>query len=141
MSEALQIEVVTLERAVYSGAAAEIVFTADRGELDILPGHLALMTRVHPGELRIRRDGSTESFAVGGGFAEVLDNRVTLLVTAAEGVADIDVERARRALADSEKRLDQRPGVDDAEMREQAERRARAVARLRVAERATGSAD
>lgn len=141
MATPLTVDVVTLERAVYSGEASQVVFTAERGELGVLPGHLSLMTRVYPGELRVHKDGGNERFFIGGGFAEVLGNRVTLLVSAAEGMDEIDIERARRALEDASTRLEGGPGVDEGEIREQTERRARALARIRVAERATGARD
>lgn len=139
MANPIHIEVITLERAVFSGQGQEVYFTAERGEIGILAGHLPLMTLVQPGELRIKREGRDERYFVGSGFAEVAHDRVTLLVSAAEGMEQIDLERARRALADAEARLAEKAYVADEELREQAERRARAVARMQIAAKATGA--
>jgi F-type H+-transporting ATPase subunit epsilon len=77
------------------------------GEFGILPNHIPFLTTLQPGELRYRKGNQLEYLAVTGGFAEVSDNKVTILAEAAERAREIDVERARRAKERAEKRLAQ----------------------------------
>jgi len=75
------------------------------GEFGVLPGHVAFLTTLGHGEIRYMIDGLTRFVATSGGFAEVLDNRVTMLVDTAEFEEEIDVERARRARERAEQAL------------------------------------
>ena len=77
------------------------------GEFGILPMHVPLMTALKPGELRIMRSGQESFLATGGGFAEVLPDRVSILTDMAMRSADVDeaaaqaaMDRAKAALAD-----------------------------------------
>jgi F-type H+-transporting ATPase subunit epsilon len=75
------------------------------GEFGILPNHIPFLTTLQPGELRYRKDGQLEYMAVTGGFAEISDNKVTILAEAAERAREIDIDRAKRAKERAEKRL------------------------------------
>jgi F-type H+-transporting ATPase subunit epsilon len=110
----LHFELVTPERIVYSDDEVEMVIApgAD-GELGILPNHAPLLAALGIGELRVRKGAEEESFAVHGGFVEVLANRVIVMATLAEGAGEIDVERAEAARARAEERERTRPeGLD-----------------------------
>jgi F-type H+-transporting ATPase subunit epsilon len=110
----LHFELVTPERIVYSDDEVEMVIApgAD-GELGILPNHAPLLAALGIGELRVRKGAEEESFAVHGGFVEVLANRVIVMATLAEGAGEIDVERAEAARARAEERERMRPeGLD-----------------------------
>src|SRR3972149_5224854 len=60
-------DIVTPERLVYSDEVDEVVAPGSQGELGILPHHAPLLTTLGLGELRIRKGGSEESFAIIGG--------------------------------------------------------------------------
>jgi F-type H+-transporting ATPase subunit epsilon len=110
----LHFELVTPERIVYSDDEVEMVIApgAD-GELGILPNHAPLLAALGIGELRVRKGAEEESFAVHGGFVEVLANRVIVMATLAEGAGEIDVERAEAARARAEERERMKPeGLD-----------------------------
>jgi F-type H+-transporting ATPase subunit epsilon len=79
----------------------------ENGYLGILPGHAPLMTELGIGELRYHDRGGKESahVAIVRGFAEVLPDRVTILAETAERAEEIDLQRAKDALARAEKRL------------------------------------
>jgi F-type H+-transporting ATPase subunit epsilon len=130
----LHFELVTPERVVYSDDEVEMVIApgAD-GELGILPNHAPLLAALGIGELRVRKGAEEESFAVHGGFVEVLANRVIVMATLAEGAGEIDVERAEAARARAEERQRTKPdGLDMARLH-QALKRSRV--RLKVARR------
>jgi F-type H+-transporting ATPase subunit epsilon len=79
----------------------------ENGYLGILPGHAPLMTELGIGELSYHDVSGKESahVAIVRGFAEVLPDRVTVLAETAERAEEIDVQRAKDALARAEKRL------------------------------------
>ncbi len=98
----MHVTVVTGERIVYDGDADTLIAPAIWGTITILPNHAPLLAILEPGELDIRLAGQEENLAVGGGFCEVLDNRVIILADTAERAAEIDAERAEAARARAE---------------------------------------
>ncbi len=103
----LRLEVVTPESKTFSEDVDMVTIPGIDGELGILPLHVPLITALQPGELKILRGGQETFLATGGGFAEVLPDRVSILTDMALRSADIDeasaqaaMERAKAALAD-----------------------------------------
>jgi F-type H+-transporting ATPase subunit epsilon len=130
----LKFELVSPERIVYSDDEVDVVIApgAD-GELGILPNHAPLLTALGIGELRIRKGTEEESFAVHGGFLEVLANKVIVMADVAEYAEEIDLARAEAARERAERRYRERPhGLDMARL-QAALRRSRV--RLKVARR------
>jgi len=101
----LKLDVVTVERLVYSGEVDMVIAPGIEGELGILPHHAPLMTALTYGELRARRGEEEETFAIGGGFMEVLPQQVTVLADSAERAEEIDLERAEQARRRAEERM------------------------------------
>lgn len=134
MAGKLKLDIVTAERAVLSQDQLDVVVAPGiEGELGILPEHAPLMTMLKPGELRYRRGTEEEYFVVTGGFLEVRDNQVTVLADAAERAEEIDIARAEAARRRAQEALERREYEIDLAATEAA--LARAVARLRIAER------
>ncbi len=130
----LYLEVITPEKVVVSQEADIVVAPGTLGEFGVLPEHVAYLSGIVPGELRYGLDGKTESLAVSTGFSEVFNNRVSVLVDAAERVHDIDLERARRAMERAKERLAKDRGTEDTDfLRAEAALR-RAIVRIKVAE-------
>ena len=75
------------------------------GEFGVLPGHISFLTSIVPGEVRYMTEGKTRHLAASRGFAEVVNNKVTFLLEAAEFAEEIDVERAKRAREKAESAL------------------------------------
>ena len=75
------LEVVTTEETLYSGEAVVVFAPGIEGQLGILPRHAPLLTAVNKGEVVVRNKGIETSIDVNGGFLEVKDNKVTILVT------------------------------------------------------------
>lgn len=105
MAEKLELEVVTPDRLVAKETVDIVMAKGALGEFGILPNHIPFLTTIEPGELRYRKDNQLEYMAVTGGFAEVSDNKVTILAEAAERAREIDIDRAKRAKERAEKRL------------------------------------
>src|SRR5260370_17698050 len=88
------LRVVSVERSLFEGDVEFIVANGADGELGVLARHAALMTILKPGALKITNDGQEELLFVGGGFLEVLPDRVTVLADVAEHAAEISIEHA-----------------------------------------------
>lgn len=121
----MNVELVSVERRLWSGEANAVFARTTEGELGILPGHTALLGELAEGWIvRVEREGEPEMrIAVHGGFLSVRKDGVSVLAEIAETAEDIDVERARSAL--------QRVEHDDSP--EGVAARNRAMARLRAA--------
>jgi len=104
----LRVEVVTPERTVLSQEATLVVAQTVDGQIGVLPNHIPIVTVLDTGVMRVQAEGADQErrLAVSGGFLEVSpDNKVTVLAQTAELAEEIDVERARRALARARERL------------------------------------
>jgi F-type H+-transporting ATPase subunit epsilon len=107
LPEAIELIVVTPQRQLLREKVASVQLPGASGELGILPGHAPLITELGNGELSYVASSGSEpvALAILSGFAEVLPDRVTVLAETAERPEEIDVERAKQALARAEKRL------------------------------------
>lgn len=93
------LRVVSVERSLFEGEVEFIIANGADGELGVMARHAPLMTILKPGALRIQETmgGSEQLIFVGGGFLEVLPDRVTILADVAEHADEISVERAEEA--------------------------------------------
>ena len=96
----LHVELVSVEREVWSGEATQVTARTTEGEIGVLPGHAPLLGQLADGgTVRIFQTGGAEVVAaVHGGFLSVTDEGVTVLAEVAELREDIDTGRARAAL-------------------------------------------
>ncbi len=113
---ALTVRVIAPDKTVWDAAAEEVILPSTTGQLGILPGHAPLISALDIGVLRVRSDKSWTSIALMGGFAEIDDNEVTILVNAAERGDGIDAEAAKQDMAEAESKLsatkaDDRPAM------------------------------
>jgi F-type H+-transporting ATPase subunit epsilon len=93
----IKLEVVTVERLLYSDDVDIVVAPGAEGVLGILPKHAPLLTSLKIGELMIRKDGEEKVFAIGGGYMEVQPDKVTVLADSAEHANEINLDRAQEA--------------------------------------------
>jgi F-type H+-transporting ATPase subunit epsilon len=130
----IQLEIVTPERLAYSDAVDAVVLPGSEGELGVLPHHAPLVTTLGTGELRIRKGGQEESFAIIGGFLQVKPDRIVVMAETADMASEIDLERANEARREAEKTLETgfHEGADLAAARAALQQ---ALLRIRVAER------
>jgi F-type H+-transporting ATPase subunit epsilon len=102
----IQLDIVTPERLAYSDTVDSVQLPGSEGELGVLPHHTPLVSRLGLGELRIRKGGSEESFAIIGGFVQVKPDRVVVMAETADMAAEIDIERAQEARREAERALE-----------------------------------
>ncbi len=98
----LRLEIVTPEAKTYSDDVDGVVIPGVEGELGILPQHVALMTQLLPGELRITKNGQETRLAVGEGFVEITGDKVSVLTDMAVPESDIDESVAEEAIRRAE---------------------------------------
>ena len=102
--------------------ATFVAFPAHDGEVGILPGRAPLLFKMGTGLLRVETPAGNHRFFVDGGFAQMVENRLTLLTEQAKAIEEIDRAAAERALAEAR----EMPMVTEAEFaaRQRAVRRA-----------------
>ncbi len=125
------LRVVSVDRSLFEGDVDFIVANGIDGELGILPHHAPLMTLLKPGALKITQGGQEQLLFVGGGFLEVLPDRVTVLADVAEHAEEISVEQAEQARRRAQEKL--AGTLTSAEETEFQNALAMAEARLRLA--------
>ncbi len=106
MADNIRLEVVTPEKIVVSEDAQIVMSPGSEGEFGVLDGHTPFLTTLKTGMIRYKDAAGAEKVVfVSGGFAEALPDRVTVLAESAERRRDINVERAKAAMARAEERL------------------------------------
>jgi F-type H+-transporting ATPase subunit epsilon len=128
------LEIVTPERLAYSDEVDAVVLPGSEGEMGVLPHHAPLVSTLGVGELRIRKGGTEESFAIVGGFVQVRPDRVVVMAETADMSSEIDLERAQEARREAERTLESgyHEGADLSAARAALQQ---ALLRIRVAER------
>ena len=114
MAMTIHVDIVSAEAEIYSGQAEMVFAPALMGEVGIAPGHTPMLTRLKPGEVRLKlSDGSEEAFYVSGGMLEVQPRMVTVLSDTAVRAHDIDEaaaleakQRAEQMLSDKSAQID-----------------------------------
>ena len=101
----ITVEVVTPERRVMTKECDEIVLPGAMGSFGVLPGHAAMLSALQPGVAVVRTGNEKSIMAIGGGFAEVLPDRVIVLAETCEKSDEIDVDRAKQSIAEWERQL------------------------------------
>jgi F-type H+-transporting ATPase subunit epsilon len=128
---AVQVRIVTPEREVWAGDASMVVARGIEGEVGILGGHAPMLIRLGVGPLRILRDEGGIEAVVDGGFLHVTSegdaSRIDVLASRAELGSEIDLDAARSAKAEMERRL-----AEDRDDAEAVEGLARANARIEM---------
>ncbi|MBE9177878.1 F0F1 ATP synthase subunit epsilon [Oculatella sp. LEGE 06141] len=107
---ALTVRVIAPDKTVWDSEAEEVILPSTTGQLGILSGHAPLLSALDTGVMRVRSSKDWVAIALLGGFAEVENNEVTILVNGAERGDQIDRETARKAYSDAEARLNQVQG-------------------------------
>ena len=131
----LLLEIVTPERLAYSDTVDAVNLPGIEGELGVLPHHAPLVSMLGVGELRIRKGGSEEAFAIVGGFLQVRPDKVVVMAETADMASEIDLEKAQEARRAAERILEGAPPTDTADLAAVRAALQQALLRIRVAER------
>jgi len=107
MANTIHVDVVSAEESIYSGEAEFVVLPGEAGELGIFPRHTPLITRIKPGEVRIKPAGGGEEelIFVAGGILEVQPAVVTVLADTAIRAHDLDEAKAQEAKKQAEETM------------------------------------
>lgn len=95
----LLLEVVTFEKEAFKGEVEKVFAQTDKGIIGILPKHAPLLTLLESGELKIVSGGKERFYSIGGGFLEVKNDKVKIMVTravAGEEIIESQVEKAKK---------------------------------------------
>ena len=134
----IQLEIVSPDKVVYTNDISMLIVRSTGGELGILPHHAPLVTGLVPHAMRVRlgADRDEQLIAVAGGFMEVTPEKITVLATAAEQPIDIDINRAKEAMARAKARIEafhqHTPESKDIDVERAELALQRAIARLRA---------
>lgn len=103
----ITVDIVTPTKKLVEGATADSVkLPGFKGQLEILPNHTDLLTLLSTGVVSFVSDGKERKFALSFGFAEVKNNKVTVMGETVEESKDIDTARAKAAQKKAEKALE-----------------------------------
>jgi len=103
---AFQLDIVTPESTIFSDQVDDVYLPGSEGEMGVLSMHAAMVTPLQPGELRYLRGGKNEELAIGEGFAEVTQEKVTVLTDLAVNDAEIDEAKVEAAMKRAQEALD-----------------------------------
>jgi F-type H+-transporting ATPase subunit epsilon len=127
----LQLNIVTPERELFEGEVDIVLAPGPEGQLGILPNHAPMITTLEPGILTIRQGEEEYSFAIHGGYMQVLAGQVIVLADVGERAGEIDIERAEEARRRAEELLKKEPPPE--ERAAAVEALQRSLVRLKVA--------
>ena len=105
MADKVILRVVTPNRLVLDEEVDEVTVVGELGQMGVLPNHIDFLSTLVPGELNFKQGPRRQALAVAGGYAEVLENVMTVLAAAAEFPSEIDAARAERAKDQAKKIL------------------------------------
>lgn len=129
----LSVKVVAPDKTVWDGSAEEVILPSTTGQLGVLSGHAPLLTALDIGVMRVRSNKDWVAVALMGGFAEVENDEVTILVNGAERGDGINSQEAKAAYSAAEARVNQSQGGENRQAQIQAGRDLkRARARLQA---------
>ena len=128
------LKIIASDKVLYEGRCRKLIIPAPDGEKGILANHENMVIAIVVGTAKVQLAGEDEwkDLAVGSGFAEIVNNRVTLLVDTAERPEDIDVRRAKEQQERAEEQMRQKQSIQEYYHTQAS--LARAMNRLRVAQ-------
>ena len=118
---ALNVKVITPDKTVWDDKVEEVVLPSTTGQLGILSGHAPLLTALEIGVLRVRPGKEWKNIALMGGFAEVENDEIKILVNGAELGDNIDRDAAQTAYQEAQSRFDKIGNSEDRQEKIQAE--------------------
>jgi F-type H+-transporting ATPase subunit epsilon len=114
MTTTVQVDIVSTENEIFSGLAEMVFAPAELGEIGVTPGHAALISKLNPGEVRVKvNETETQAYFISGGLLEVQPHLVTVLADTAIRAKDIDEFAALKARSEAEEALNDKSGKFD----------------------------
>jgi len=114
MAMTVHCDIVSAEKAIFSGLVEMVIAAGHDGDLGVMYGHAPLLTSLIPGPVRvIKQGGEEEVFYVSGGYLEVQPNMINILADSAERADDIDEAAALEAQEAASKAITNQAGEFD----------------------------
>ena len=111
----ITLEILTPDKPIVHEQVDEVLLPAANGAIGVLPGHTPLLAMLKPGALWYRTGSQKTTLVIDFGTAEVLPDRVSVLITLAERPEDIDPARQEAARQQAEREMKQAVSLEDAE--------------------------
>ena len=130
----IRAHIVSAEEQIFSGEVNAVFADAEMGEIGVFPRHAPFLSRLRPGEVRLRIEGEPDRrFFVSGGIIEVQPDEVTVLSDTAMRGDDLDESKALEAKQRAEEMLQTK--LSDVEAAKALAELAEIAAQLRMIER------
>lgn len=101
----LELEILAIDKTFYKGETENVIIPAIDGKIGILADHVPAVIAVKAGELEYKVNGEWQKAVVSSGVAEIIDNKLTVLVDSVERPEDIDLRRAEESKQRAEEKL------------------------------------
>ena len=134
MAEKINLIIASIEKKVFEQEVDSLILPTEEGETGILYNHIPLITTLEPGELHIKQQDKTTTLAISGGFAEVNNNKVTVLADLAERIEDLNLEKIAAAKKEAEETM-KKKGISEIEFKEAERELRRSITLIKVAEK------
>lgn len=102
---AFRLKIITPDRVFFDDEVVMVEFNTTEGEVGIYKDHVPMTVIVKPGILTITLEDEVKEAALHAGFAEILQDQVTILAEIVEWPVEIDEDRAEAAKQRAEERL------------------------------------
>tara|TARA_B100001750_G_C15395853_1_gene539971 strand:- start:396 stop:797 length:402 start_codon:yes stop_codon:yes gene_type:complete len=106
MSNKIEINIITPTTTFEYTNVDYLRAPSTEGLFGVLPGHISAIIALDIGEVKITTNNKSLYFATSGGFADISNNKVVLVLETAEESSKIDSKRAKESLHRSQKYLD-----------------------------------
>lgn len=108
------LNIISSDKEFYHGRGINMILPAQDGEFSILAHHADMMISIVPGEMRFQtEDEQWHTAVVGNGFAQIINNRVTVLADSIEKPENIDIKRAQDAMERAREQLRQKQSMQE----------------------------
>lgn len=101
----LKLEIISPKEKVFSTEAKEVVLPTESGEIGLLTGHIPLITQLKLGALKVINESSQEVFAIKGGYAQLVSDKISILTDEAIASSDLEASEIEQRINDVEKQL------------------------------------
>lgn len=131
----LLLKIITPEHIVFDAPVDHVLLPSTSGEIDVLPGHVSLMTALDIGAIVIFKESEEIHMAMGGGYCEVKNDVITVLADTAERAEELDEDRALRARQRAQTLMEDREKASEKDQALVSSALQRSLTRLKVLER------
>ena len=101
----LKLEIISPKEKVFSTEAKEVVLPTESGEIGLLTGHIPLVTQLKLGALKVINESRQEAFAIQGGFAQLVSDKISILTDEAIAASDLEASAIEASINAVEKQL------------------------------------